>query len=294
MGAAVPRGPEHAAGARIGGRLRARAARCARRRPRTTATSSFRPSTCRRAFRMPRRRSSPRAAATCAAAPRSARSTRRATPSRSRSGQAWSDSPPPSSPSVRISSRHASVPGPPAEPRGARRSRGSRRSRTNRSRRSTFGFAGPVPFAAPMLRLDDAPGQWVFDRSDAAVRTCGNRGHEPRGRRDQRQRTARRARPGDARARGRGAAAPPRARPAAGRPVARDRRAPRDVRLHAGTRRARREAALARGVYLAGDYTDPEFPATLEAATRSGVAAARALIADCAGAAAARGSTRAP
>jgi hypothetical protein len=33
-------------------------------------------------------------------------------------------------------------------------------------------------------------------------------------------------------------------------------------------------------VYLAGDYTDPELPATLEAATRSGVAAAQALIAD--------------
>jgi len=29
---------------------------------------------------------------------------------------------------------------------------------------------------------------------------------------------------------------------------------------------------------LAGDYTDPQFPATLEAATRSGVAAARALL----------------
>jgi predicted NAD/FAD-dependent oxidoreductase len=29
---------------------------------------------------------------------------------------------------------------------------------------------------------------------------------------------------------------------------------------------------------LAGDYTDSQFPATLEAATRSGVAAARALI----------------
>ena len=32
-------------------------------------------------------------------------------------------------------------------------------------------------------------------------------------------------------------------------------------------------------VYLAGDYTDAEFPATLEAATRSGVAAARQLLA---------------
>jgi hydroxysqualene dehydroxylase len=29
---------------------------------------------------------------------------------------------------------------------------------------------------------------------------------------------------------------------------------------------------------LAGDYTDSQFPATLEAATRSGVAAARALV----------------
>jgi monoamine oxidase len=47
-------------------------------------------------------------------------------------------------------------------------------------------------------------------------------------------------------------------------------------------------------IYLAGDYTDPEFPATLEAATRSGVAAANALISDCATAAAARGSIRAP
>jgi hypothetical protein len=33
-------------------------------------------------------------------------------------------------------------------------------------------------------------------------------------------------------------------------------------------------------VYLAGDYTYPAFPATLEAAVRSGVAAARAVVAD--------------
>jgi squalene-associated FAD-dependent desaturase len=36
---------------------------------------------------------------------------------------------------------------------------------------------------------------------------------------------------------------------------------------------------LERGLYLAGDYTDAEFPSTLEAATRSGVAAARQLLA---------------
>jgi len=37
---------------------------------------------------------------------------------------------------------------------------------------------------------------------------------------------------------------------------------------------------LAPGVYLAGDYVDAEFPATLEAAVRSGVAAAQAWHAD--------------
>ena len=47
-------------------------------------------------------------------------------------------------------------------------------------------------------------------------------------------------------------------------------------------------------IYLAGDYCDPDLPATLEAATRSGVAAANELIADFAAGAAARGSTRAP
>jgi len=32
------------------------------------------------------------------------------------------------------------------------------------------------------------------------------------------------------------------------------------------------------GVFLAGDYTDPEYPPTLEAAVRSGVRAANTLI----------------
>jgi thioredoxin reductase len=32
------------------------------------------------------------------------------------------------------------------------------------------------------------------------------------------------------------------------------------------------------GVYLAGDYTDPQYPPTLEAAVRSGVRAARVLL----------------
>jgi hypothetical protein len=37
--------------------------------------------------------------------------------------------------------------------------------------------------------------------------------------------------------------------------------------------------ALEKRLYLAGDYTDPDFPATLEAATRSGVTAAHQLLA---------------
>jgi len=34
------------------------------------------------------------------------------------------------------------------------------------------------------------------------------------------------------------------------------------------------------GVYLAGDYINPEFPATLEAAVRSGITAAEAMLSD--------------
>ena len=46
-------------------------------------------------------------------------------------------------------------------------------------------------------------------------------------------------------------------------------------------RRARPAGArLAPGLYLAGDYVDAEFPATLEAAVRSGNAAAEAVRAD--------------
>jgi thioredoxin reductase len=34
------------------------------------------------------------------------------------------------------------------------------------------------------------------------------------------------------------------------------------------------------GVYLAGDFTDPEYPPTLEAAVRSGLRAAQAVAED--------------
>jgi squalene-associated FAD-dependent desaturase len=153
-----------------------------------------------------------------------------------------------------------------------------------------LGFAGRVAFSAPLLRLDDAPGHWAFDRSGslgsgavtsliAVVISAGG----PHDALDHATLAAnveaqlRRLAPGlpaitfsrvIAERRATYACTPGLARPAGGR--------------------------IGRGVYLAGDYTDPVFPATLEAATRSGVAAARALIADFSTVSAARGSTRGP
>ena len=44
--------------------------------------------------------------------------------------------------------------------------------------------------------------------------------------------------------------------------------------------RGRPATRLRPGIYLAGDYVDTEYPATLEAAVRSGNAAAEAVRAD--------------
>ena len=140
-------------------------------------------------------------------------------------------------------------------------------------------FAGPVSFAAPLLRLDDAPGQWVFDRSATLPKDATQRAKSlaavvisaggPHDALDhatlaaQVETQLRRLAPNlpalawsrvIAERRATYACTPGLARPACGR--------------------------VSPGIYLAGDYTDSEFPATLEAATRSGVAAAQALIAD--------------
>jgi squalene-associated FAD-dependent desaturase len=156
-----------------------------------------------------------------------------------------------------------------------------------------LGLAHRIPFAAPVVRLDDAPGQWAFDRSGAlaggsppgtsslvAVVISASGPHDGL---DQRTLAAnveaqlRRRMPRlpaitfsrvIAERRATYACAPGLSRPAGGR--------------------------VDDGLYVAGDYCDGQFPATLESATRSGVAAANELIADFAGAAAARGSTRAP
>jgi len=156
-----------------------------------------------------------------------------------------------------------------------------------------FGFAGRIDFAVPMLRLDDAPGHWAFDRSAALGRGA------PGGTQSLVAVVISAGGPHDALDHG----------TLASRVEAQLRRLAPDLpattvaqvfaerrATYACTPGLARPAAgrIGKGVYLAGDYTDPDFPATLEAATRSGVAAARALIADGAAGAAARGSTRAP
>ena len=177
-----------------------------------------------------------------------------------------------------------------ARTRGARRSRRSARSPTNRSRRSI------LVRRADRLRRADAPTRRragpMGVRPQRRTRSARGGGAQPDRRRDQRRRPARRARSRDARGAGRRAAAT--ARPGAAAPLlVRDRRAARNVCLHTGARapgwRTHRSRRLPRR-----RLHRREFPPTLEAATRSGVAAARALIADGATGAAARGSTRAP
>jgi len=140
-------------------------------------------------------------------------------------------------------------------------------------------FAGPVPFAAPLLRLDDAPAQWAFDRTEAPDRR-GTRRSESRvavvisagGAHDALDHATLAAR-AEAQLR----------RLAPGLPAVTWSRAFAERRAtYACIPGLRRPAAgrVGPGLYLAGDYTDPEFPATLEAACRSGVTAARAVIAD--------------
>jgi monoamine oxidase len=132
------------------------------------------------------------------------------------------------------------------------------------------------------MRLDDAPGQWIFDRNDAArgalpgsarglvavvISTSG-----PHDTLD--QATLVSAVEAQLQRRHRTLA------PLAWSRVIAERRA-----TYACTPELSRPVAgrVDHGVYLAGDYTDPDFPATLEAATRSGVRAAGALLHDLAG-----------
>jgi hydroxysqualene dehydroxylase len=146
---------------------------------------------------------------------------------------------------------------------------------------TTAYLAYPSAVALPsrIARLDDAPGQWVFDRSGAlagvatgaartllAVVISANGPHDT-------QDHATLAALIDAQLRRLSPALPP---PLWSRVIA-ERRA-----THACTPALARPAAgrIAPRLYLAGDYTEAELPPTLEAATRSGVGAARAVAAD--------------
>ncbi len=146
-----------------------------------------------------------------------------------------------------------------------------------------LGYDQRMPVAAPIVRLDDAPGQWLVDRPDVLARASsaparpaiaqmlaaiisadGPHLHLPH---------ADLVRAVDAQLR--------RLRPdwpaCVWSQVIVEKRA-----TYACTPGRPRPAAprLAPGLYLAGDYVDAEFPATLEAAVRSGVAAAKAVLAD--------------
>jgi hydroxysqualene dehydroxylase len=145
-----------------------------------------------------------------------------------------------------------------------------------------LGYATPATPAAPIARLDDAPGQWLIDRPDVLARSDATRS-PPLARMlavivsadgphmgmphaalvTAVEAQLARLRPGWPRSdwaqviaekRATYACTPGRVRPSGPR--------------------------LAPGIYVAGDYVDAEYPATLEAAVRSGTAAADALLAD--------------
>lgn len=138
-------------------------------------------------------------------------------------------------------------------------------------------FATRIPFPVPLVRLDDAPGHWAFDRSAALAAGVEAQGlvavvisaGGPHDGLD--HRTLATAAEAQMRR------LSPKLPPVIWSRVIAEKRA-----TYACTPALSRpvHGKVADGMYLAGDYTDVAFPPTLEAATRSGVAAARALIAD--------------
>jgi len=163
-------------------------------------------------------------------------------------------------------------------------------------------YAQAVSVPSGLVRLDDAPGQWVFDRADILARASQNsKAREIRSllavvlsahRAGRDEPSGSLSRVVDAQLRRLDPSLPP----LAWSKVISEKRAtyacvPGLARPPSGR--------LARGVYLAGDYTYERFPATLEAAVRSGIAAAHAITRDfreraCAAGVAARDSTPAP
>jgi len=136
-------------------------------------------------------------------------------------------------------------------------------------------FAGPPRLACPMLGLDGGLVQWIFDREAL----CGEPGgvacvisahgaHE----------ALTHAALAECCARELGDAFPGLPLPRGSQVIAEKRAT---VACTPGAPRPDTRTALD-GVYLAGDYTDPEYPPTLEAAVRSGLRAAQAVTEDTA------------
>jgi predicted NAD/FAD-dependent oxidoreductase len=146
-----------------------------------------------------------------------------------------------------------------------------------------LGYAQPVALPHRLARLDDAPGHWVFDRRDILDRAAPAPLRPPlaallavvisTGGAHLRWPHAELAQRVDAQLRRLRADLPP----CVWSWVVAERRA-----TYACTPQRARPVGprLGTGVYLAGDYADAEFPATLEAAVRSGVAAAKAVLED--------------
>lgn len=140
-------------------------------------------------------------------------------------------------------------------------------------------FALRLAMRARLLRLDDAPGQWIFCRPPAAHAPPSEAGGHlyavvisANGPHDSLDHATLAAKV-ETQLRRLASPLPP----VVWSRVIAERRA-----THACTPGLMRPAPgrIAPPLYLAGDYTDPDLPSTLEAATRSGIAAARAVVDD--------------
>ncbi len=145
-----------------------------------------------------------------------------------------------------------------------------------------LGYAEPVPMPAPLVRLDDAPGQWLVDRPDVLTAAAADPARPPlrsllavivstSGPHTKLAPDAL-ALAADAQLR----RLVPTLAPLAWSQTITEKRAtyacvPARARLAS--------PALVPGLLLAGDYVNAEFPATLEAAVRSGESAATCFLA---------------
>jgi hydroxysqualene dehydroxylase len=146
-----------------------------------------------------------------------------------------------------------------------------------------LGYATAIPISAAITRLDDAPGQWVVDRHDLLARAQSDPGRPmlrqllavilsasgPHEKLDH----ATLIREVDAQLR----RLQPLRQPCVWSQVIAEKRATYACTPH---RVRPGSARLVAGVYLAGDYVDADYPATLEAAVRSGTKAADAVLHD--------------